>query len=64
LKAITWRAIAMTASIALILSFFGKLKLAMGYVLVETVVKVSLYYAHERLWLKSRYGLDKDESEG
>lgn len=64
LKAVTWRPVAMITSIVLILIFFGQVKLALGYVVVETAVKMSLHYAHERLWLKSRFGLDKDDSGG
>ena len=56
-KALSWRVIAMliTALIALIITREWKLAFAIG--LGDTTVKIGLYYLHERLWLRSKYGI-------
>ena len=56
LKTITWRAAASTTTFILAMLFFSddpnaKYK-ALGITLAETVIKMVLYYFHERIWQK------------
>lgn len=54
LKTITWRVIASATTFLLSLIFFGDDPLAhqkaIGMVLIETIAKMTFYYAHERFW--------------
>jgi len=51
LKAISWRILATTATISIVFAFTGKLVLSAGVGAVEIIVKLVLYYLHERVWL-------------
>ena len=56
IKALTWRllATAITTTVAYILS--GKLDFAMEIGAIDTVVKLGVYFAHERVWMRIPYG--------
>ncbi len=60
-KGISWRVIATTTTIAIVYFFFDRLDLAIAAGLIETVLKVGLYWAHERAWFKVRWGKKKIE---
>ena len=60
-KGISWRVIATTTTIAIIYFFFDRLDLAIAAGMIETVLKVGLYWAHERAWFKVRWGRKKIE---
>lgn len=60
-KGISWRAIATTTTIIIVYVFFGRLDLAIAAGLIETVLKVGLYWAHERAWFKITWGRQKIE---
>jgi uncharacterized membrane protein len=55
-KAITWRAggTVVTFSVAWILT--GNVSLSVGIGLLDTVIKIGAYYAHERLWNRVNFG--------
>ena len=55
-KGISWRIIATTTTIIIVYFFFGRLDLAIAAGMIETVLKVVLYWAHERVWFKIRWG--------
>ena len=60
IKAISWRA---TGTLdTMIVSYFitRKLSLALGIAGVELFTKISLYYAHERVWDKLSFGRIKE----
>jgi len=52
MKSISFRIIATTATILIFYTFTGKLMLSLGAGAVETVVKLILYYLHERAWAR------------
>jgi uncharacterized membrane protein len=55
-KAVSWR---MTGTIdTMVISFIitGQLKLAISIGFVELFTKIMLYYVHERIWDKIRFG--------
>ncbi len=55
-KAITWRIVATSTTMAIVFGFTGKLLLAGGIGIVESISKILFYYTHERLWSRSTYG--------
>ena len=60
-KGISWRVVATATTIVIIYFFFGRLDLAIAAGLIESVLKVGLYWAHERAWFKVRWGKKKIE---
>lgn len=60
-KGISWRIVATTTTIIIVYLFFGRLDLAIAAGLIESVLKVGLYWAHERAWFKIRWGKKKIE---
>ncbi len=63
-KAITWRVVASMTTFALALLVFGRdeyvLQKATTVALCETLLKMGLYYAHERAWYRIGWGVEKD----
>ncbi len=60
-KGISWRIIATGTTIVIIYVFFGRLDLAIAAGLIESVLKIGLYWAHERAWFKVRWGKKRIE---
>ena len=60
-KGISWRVIATGTTVIIIYLFFGRLDLAVAAGLIESVLKVGLYWAHERAWFKVRWGKKRIE---
>ena len=60
-KGISWRFAATSTTILIVYIFFGRLDLAIAAGLLETVLKVMLFWAHERMWVKIRWGRKKIE---
>jgi len=60
-KGISWRVVATSTTIAIVYFFFDRLDLAIAAGMIETVLKVGLYWAHERAWFKVRWGRKKIE---
>ncbi|MEA3521896.1 MAG: adenylyl-sulfate kinase, partial [Campylobacterota bacterium] len=58
-KGISWRVVATTTTIAIVYFFFDRLDLAIAAGMIETVLKVALYWLHERAWFKVRWGRKK-----
>jgi uncharacterized membrane protein len=50
LKAISWRILASVITGTLVYLFTGKGELAVGVGLLDSAVKIIVYYFHERLW--------------
>jgi uncharacterized membrane protein len=51
-KTITWRIIASLSTFALAYIFFGDISKATELMAVEIILKMALYYFHERVWFK------------
>jgi len=60
-KGISWRVAATTTTIIIVFVFFGRLDLAIAAGLIETILKIALYWAHERVWLKIKWGRKRIE---
>ncbi len=61
LKAISWRFFATLTTTTIIFLFFGRLDLAIAAGLVELIIKILVYFLHERLWNKIKIGRKKVE---
>ncbi|ARN79278.1 hypothetical protein BST97_15505 [Nonlabens spongiae] len=64
-KTITWRIIASVTTFLLAYFFFNEdpdaISKASGVAIAESLIKMLLYYYHERFWYKSNFGLDKED---
>jgi len=60
-KGISWRVVATTTTIIIVYVFFDRLDLAIAAGMIETVLKIGLYWFHERVWQKIRWGKKKIE---
>ena len=61
IKGVSWRIFATLATIVIVYILFGKLDLAIAAGTIEVIVKIILYWVHERLWLKIRWGRKRIE---
>ena len=57
LKSISWRITATLTTVVLVLLFSGETELAIMVGGVEIFAKMAIYYAHERMWNKVKYGV-------
>ena len=55
-KGFSWRLFATTTTVIIVYVFFGRLDLAIAAGVIETISKVLLYYAHEKIWQRVRWG--------
>ena len=55
-KGFSWRLVATTTTILIVYLFFGRLDLAIAAGAIEWISKIFLFWAHERIWLKIRWG--------
>jgi adenylylsulfate kinase len=55
-KTISWRIWATITTIALVFLFVGELKIALSIGVFEVILKMLLYFFHERLWNKIKFG--------
>jgi len=60
-KGITWRFVATSTTMIIVYIFFGDIELAIATGLLETVAKVGLYWGHEKVWQKIRWGRKRIE---
>jgi len=60
-KGISWRFVATGTTIVIVYLFFGRLDLAIATGLIETVLKVALYWGHEKVWQRIRWGRKRIE---
>lgn len=59
LKGITWRLGGTTVTIIVAWLFTGSINIAAKIGLIETVLKISVFYIHERLWNRINIGKEK-----
>ncbi len=55
-KALTWRIIATLTTMVLVYVFTREWKLSLGVGVLDVVIKLFFYYAHERVWNKIQWG--------
>ena len=54
LKAVSYRIICTVTTILIVLFFTNKLTISLWVGLIEVILKLILYYIHERVWQKMR----------
>lgn len=59
MKAITWRILATLTTILLVFIFTRELIISIEVGVVEIIVKLFLYYFHERIWELTRFGKER-----
>lgn len=62
-KALSWRTIATLITTLLVYLFTGEAEFAATVGLSDTLIKLAIYFAHERLWNRLPYGRQKREPE-
>ncbi|MBA3026486.1 MAG: adenylyl-sulfate kinase [Sulfurimonas sp.] len=60
-KGVSWRIFATATTVIIVYIFFGRLDLAIAAGVVESFVKILLYWVHERLWVQIKWGRKKVE---
>jgi len=55
-KGVSWRIVATLVTIIIVYLFFGRIDLAILAGIIESILKVLLYWIHERVWHKVRWG--------
>lgn len=60
-KGFSWRFFATATTVVIVYIFFKRLDLAIAAGIIETISKVALYYVHEKLWQRVRWGKKKIE---
>ena len=59
-KATSYRILATSTTIIIVYLFFGRLDLALAAGATETILKILLFYLHERFWQKVTWGRGKE----
>ena len=62
-KAVSWRITGSLDTFLISWLLTGEPKLAAGITAVELVTKISLYWLHERVWLKIKWGQNVSNSD-
>lgn len=61
-KAITWRICATTITILITIIVTGNVKIGLIVGPIDVVIKLVLYYIHERCWLRTKFGINANQS--
>lgn len=56
LKTLSYRSVAVLVTVVVAYLLTGKLILSLKVGLIDTVLKVGVFFLHERLWAKISYG--------
>ena len=62
IKGITWRVIATGTTMTVVYIVTGDLALVAGVGAIESTIKITFYYGHERIWSQVRWGWVKINS--
>jgi uncharacterized membrane protein len=61
-KTITWRVLASTDTLLIGWFLTGSWKIGTSIASIEILTKIILYYFHERIWYKTKFGLLTEKS--
>ena len=56
IKTITWRIIALLVTIIVVYDYSGDIKESLVVGISANVIKIFLYYIHERIWNRVKFG--------
>lgn len=62
-KALSWRVLATIITTSLVYYMTGKGEFAAKVGLADTLIKFTIYFAHERFWNRISYGREKKQPE-
>lgn len=62
-KALSWRFIATIITTMIVYAITGQREFAAGIGLADTVIKLFIYFGHERLWNRISYGRAENQPE-
>jgi len=62
LKSITWRVVASVTTFLISWSATGNSSIGLSIGFLDFVIKLVLYYGHERIWYRSKYGINEQDS--
>lgn len=57
IKSVTWRICATLITMTMTMVVTGDIKIVLMVGPVDFVIKIILYYLHERAWVKNRFGI-------
>ncbi len=63
LKAVTWRLLATLVTIIVVYMLTQKVALSLGAGFIDASIKVFVYYVHERIWDRLRFGRREEVKE-
>ena len=55
-KAVSWRIVAAIITTLVVLAMTGRMEFAAKVGLIDTLIKLGVYFVHERAWNKIDYG--------
>jgi uncharacterized membrane protein len=58
-KAVSYRVLGSTGTALVVLVLSGNLKISLGAGALDMIVKIALYFLHERIWAYVPYGRSK-----
>lgn len=60
-KAVTYRVFGSAATVAVAYAMTGNAEISAAIGVADTVAKIGLYYLHERMWYRVKWGIRKGE---
>jgi len=60
-KAFTWRVCATLTTIIIAAIVVGDIKVGLLIGPLDFVIKIALYFFHERLWMRTRFGVNDEK---
>ena len=57
LKAISWRLVGSITTFFVALYLTGDINIGITFGLSDTALKILLYYLHERIWYRTKFGI-------
>jgi adenylylsulfate kinase len=57
-KTVTWRVIATATTMLIVYFYTGEFNLMIGVGFYDVILKLVIYFLHERVWISIRYGRD------
>ena len=63
-KTLTWRIIGTIDTMLIGYLITGDIKIGLSIGGIEVISKMVLYYLHERVWYKSKFGIDEKHDKG
>lgn len=59
IKPFTWRLIALVDTLLLSIIIFNNYSKAINFTFMEILTKITLYYIHDKLWYRTKYGINE-----